>query len=459
MCEKGVKWGKSLHFPEQMYRKREKANNQRETFELPFEGKLCEENRWIIMSKLIPWSEFEEEYAQNFSSEMGAPAKPFRMALGALIIKDKLGISDREVVEQIKENPYLQYFIGQECYSNEAPFEASMMVHFRQRIEINLIEKVNKKMIKEAREEKEESAEKKSEKEEESKKPITYRKIARKEYLKVAKRRKVSRKERRKAVKKQLQYIQRNLGNIEKLIEKGVSLEILSKRQYRRFLVGNEIYRQQKWMWENKTEKIENRIVNLTQPHIRPIVRGKAGADVEFGAKISASCFDGYLFFDKISWDNFNESGDLKAQVEAYKEFTGHYPESVHVDKIYRTKANRAWCKEREIRISGVPLGRPPKNVSKEAKKQAREDERIRNRIEGKFGQGKRRFSLDRVMAKLSNTSETTIAITFLVMNLVTLLRQVFCQFFWNLIFWERFITSLYRGRYSPQPKIMISHI
>ena len=86
------------------------------------------------MAELIPWSEFEEEYAEKFSEKMGAPAKPFRMALGALIIKEKLGISDRETVEQIKENPYLQYFIGMSTYRNKAPFEASMMVYFRERI-------------------------------------------------------------------------------------------------------------------------------------------------------------------------------------------------------------------------------------------------------------------------------------------------------------------------------------
>jgi hypothetical protein len=92
------------------------------------------------------------------------------------------------------------------------------------------------------------------------------------------------------------------------------------------------------------------------------------------------------IFLDRISWDNFNESVDLKAQVEAYKEFTGFYPESVHVDKIYRTKENRAWCKERGIRMSCPPLGRPRLDVSKEVKKQASEDEKIRNAIEGKFG-------------------------------------------------------------------------
>ena len=87
-----------------------------------------------------------------------------------------------------------------------------------------------------------------------------------------------------------------------------------------------------------------------------------------------------------MSWDNFNESGDLKAQVEAYYKFTGHYPESVNADHIYRTRENGVWCKEKGIRISGSPLGKLPATVSKEKKKQAKEDERIRNAIEGKFG-------------------------------------------------------------------------
>jgi transposase, IS5 family len=194
-------------------------------------------------------------------------------------------------------------------------------------------------------------------------------------------------------------------------------------------LVVAEIYRQQLWLYENNKQSIDDRIVSLTQPHIRPIVRGKAGKAVEFGAKLSASTFEGYVFLDHISWDNFNESGDLKSQVEAYKNFTGYYPESIHVDKIYRTRENRAWCKERGIIMSGPPLGRRPANVSKEKKKQDLESEKIRNCIEGKFGQAKRRFSLNRVMAKLSYTSETTIAITFLVMNLSTHLSRLFCAF------------------------------
>jgi len=100
------------------------------------------------MAQMIPWSEFEAEYAAMFSEKMSAPAKPFRMALGALIIKENLGISDRETVEQIRENPYLQYFIGMSAYSNKPPFDASMLVHFRERIDINLINKMNRELVK-----------------------------------------------------------------------------------------------------------------------------------------------------------------------------------------------------------------------------------------------------------------------------------------------------------------------
>jgi hypothetical protein len=359
------------------------------------------------------------------------------MALGALIIKEKLGISDRETVEESRENPYLQYFIGQSSYSNKLAFDPSLLVDFRQRISPNLINKVNERMVEKMREitpvkpEKKKDSDAKNEspnrgklivdapsapadisyptdlgllngarvhtekiidilykqiKEKTHKKPRTYRNLARKDYLAVAKQRRPTRNKRRQAFKKQLQYIKRNLAHIEQLIDLGATLEGLNKKQYKTRLVLTEVARQQQWLFDNNKQSIEDRIVSLSQPHIRPIVRGKAGKSVEFGAKLSASCFEGYVFLDRMSWDNFNESGDLKAQVEADHRFTGYYPESVHADRIYRTRENRAWCKERGIRISGAPLGRPPANVSKSKKRQALEDERIRNAIEGKFG-------------------------------------------------------------------------
>jgi len=221
------------------------------------------------------------------------------------------------------------------------------------------------------------------------KQPRKNRKIARKDYLAVAKQKRPSHRQKRQAIKKQLQYIKRNLAHIEQLIESGGTRESLNKKQYKTWLVLTEVYRQQLWLFENNKQSISDYLVSLSQPHIRPIVRGKAGKPVEFGALLSASCFEGYVFLDRISWDNFNESGDLKAQVEAWKNYTGHYPASVQADRIYRTRENRAWCQERGIIISGLPLGRPPANVSKETKKQAGEYERSRNSIEGKFGSTK----------------------------------------------------------------------
>lgn len=128
-----------------VYRKAEKSVDSCDNFEL--EGRLSEDNRWVVMAKLIPWSDFEQEYASLFAEEIGAPAKSFRMALGSLIIKEKLGTSDIETVEQVKENPYLQYFLGLSRYSNEPPFDSSMLSHFRQRIDINLVNKINELMV------------------------------------------------------------------------------------------------------------------------------------------------------------------------------------------------------------------------------------------------------------------------------------------------------------------------
>lgn len=134
-----------MHLIRAVYRKVNKSINSCDNFEL--EGRLSEDNRWVIMAKLIPWSEFEEEYASLFSEEIGAPAKTFRMALGSLIIKEKLGTSDNETVEQIKENPYLQYFIGLSSYSNETPFDPSMLSLFRQRIGMDKVNKINQLMV------------------------------------------------------------------------------------------------------------------------------------------------------------------------------------------------------------------------------------------------------------------------------------------------------------------------
>ena len=117
---------------------------------------LDENNRWVILSNLIPWREFEAEYASFFDEKIGAPAKPFRLALGSLLIQQILNLSDRETVAQIKENPYLQYFLGLNCYEYKAPFDSSMLVYFRKRIKRELIDKINRQIVRRTLEQQEE---------------------------------------------------------------------------------------------------------------------------------------------------------------------------------------------------------------------------------------------------------------------------------------------------------------
>jgi hypothetical protein len=128
-----------------MYKKEPESQQEFTDFYLPFGGHLNKNNRWVRLSEKIPWKEFEEGYQEKLTqSDQGAPAKPFRMALGALLIKEKLRITDEETVAQIKENPYLQYVIGMEGFSTETPFDSSMMVHFRERISPGMLSRMNK---------------------------------------------------------------------------------------------------------------------------------------------------------------------------------------------------------------------------------------------------------------------------------------------------------------------------
>jgi len=454
-----------------MYRKRD-GQPEFENFALPFSGKLSSRNRWVRLSKEIPWEHIEDKYAEQFSKDnMGAPAKSLRMALGALIIKERLAITDEETVEQIRENPYLQYFIGLYEYQEDAPFDPSMMVHFRKRINIEMLTEINELIIhgkdKQTKKEEEkdddagdgtndknksnkgkliidatcapadikyptdlsllDDAREKAEKiidilhdKGRSRKPRTYRNKARRDFLRVAKKKKYTMKELRKALRKQLQYLNRDLKHIDNMIKNGAKLGKLKKKQYKDLLVIHELYRQQKDMFDRDERKVENRIVSISQPHVRPIVRGKAAANTEFGAKITVSIVDGFSSIDHFDWENYNESMVLKDSIEKHKEKYGVYPETVEADKIFRTRDNISYCKRRGIKISGSRLG---KNAETE-----KENASIRNAIEGKFGEGKRKYSLARIMAKLENTSKTVIGLIILVMNLEKRLRLLFIQ-------------------------------
>lgn len=473
-------------------------------FDMVFGGSLKADNRWVVLASLIPWKEVEEKYSKLFVANNGRPAIPVRVALGALILKEKMKSSDEELVEQIRESPYLQYFLGYEGYKYEIPFDPS------KRLSADILKEVNALIIEKNKQEYEtlddddkgNGSEEEETKEPESKgtlivdatcapedmrfphdvtlldearrkteaiidvlhermpegweKPRTYRKKARKEFLTFIRNRKPRVKTIRKAIRTQIQYVERNIRLINEYKDK-VRLSVLSRKQRQDLWVIGELVRQQRELYRTASWSIEGRILSISKPWVRPIARGKARGMFEFGAKLSISLVDGMTEVHKLSWEPYNECKDLKEQIENYKRRYGRYPEVVCADKIYRTRENLQYCQEYGIRLSGPKLGRPfkdnekNKEILRAQRRIERNDESTRMAVEGKFGEGKRRYTLDRIGTKLKETSETSIMMVFLVMNLMVLVRRKAKAFFVSLI--DTIIEMVKRQSFIPMER------
>lgn len=501
-------------------------------FDTPPEMILDPGNRWVKLSDCIPWDELAGSYHKTLCSTLGRPAKDARIVIGAVIIKHKLSLSDEETVEQIRENPYLQYFIGLKGFQSQTPFAPSLLVEIRKRMgqtvfdefHQTIIETVEhgraKKPVKaaadgnddndasnsrdagssddapsivadqslvdelphnhgkliidatvaeqairfptdlgllnEARELSERIIDELHAKSNRpNKKPRTYREIARKGYLSLVKLKRPSNTRRRAGIRQQLQFLRRNLGHIEEMLMQyphGMYIP-LPNGLLRRYWVLPHLYQQQYEMYKTNTRRCDDRIVSISQPYIRPIVRGKQGKTAEFGAKISVSLTGERLaHVDKLHWDAQHEGHDLQAQVEAYKKRYGYYPEAVIADTLYGSRDNRSYLERNHIRFSGKPLGRPPKitpankDEMKRLKAQRRQEYRERIPIEGKFGQGKYGYRLNNIRARRADTSLAWINSIFLVMNLLVLV-QVFIylkKFAAQIVLWATNI-SIFR--------------
>jgi hypothetical protein len=394
-------------------------------------------------------------------------AKPLRLALGACIIQVEYGFPDEETTAMIQEHPYLQYFCGFSEYKDELPFDPSLMVYFRKRLTPEILGEINEMIIRKAQETPETDKNDDENKPEpphnkgtlivdatcapshikypqdtnllnearesteriiselhnpaDGKKPRIHPQRAHKDYLHFARKKKKSGKEIHISVGKQLRYLRRNLGIIDVMIENGKELSI---KQEKRIQTIKTVYEQQKYMFDNHTHTVENRIVSLSQPYIRPIVRGKAKAPVEFGSKLDISVADGFVRLEKQSFDAYNEATVLKEVIERYKIKTGSYPERVLADKIYRNRDNLFWCKELEIRLSGPALGRPKKD-SVVDKKLEYKDNCDRVEVEREFSLAKRKCGLGQIYTRLQETSESMVALSIVVLNL----RKVFFDF------------------------------
>jgi len=467
-------------------------------FNMPAGMELNPNNRWVKLAKTLDWDEIEVKYAGTFDGKNGNVAYPLRLALGSLIIKSILKCSDEELVHQIQENPYLQYFCGMPGYKDEPPFDQCTPSRFRKRFSESMLSEINEMVIEKSlnpnkkasktspnnqQSNPENEPKKESQTTEAPKnkgvlkidstcvpqnirypldlsllneareklekmidelhiivggaKPRMYRRVARREYLSVAKKKKKTAKEIRKAIGKQLCYVERDINYIKLYLKLGANL---SCDQYILFNTICNLFQQQQEMYKNRKHSIANRIVSLRQPWLRPIVRGKVKAKVEFGAKIDVSVYKGFVRLEHTSFDAYNESENFQNQVKRFFEREGHYPRQVLVDQIHRTRKNRLYCIERNIKLLGNPLGRPRKYTRHE-KRQMRKAEIDRIDIERKIGLVKGSYGLGLNKAKLKATSNATISIAILAMNMVFAVRILlaFLQKKLKLIFQAKF--------------------
>ena len=449
-------------------------------FNTPIGMKLNPNNRWVKKAEMIPWDEIEQRYAKLFTNRKGNVAKPLRLALGACIIQAEYGYSDEEVALQIQETAYLQFFCGYTEYNDEKPpFDPSLMVYFRKRLTPEILGEINEMIIRNS------ETEEKSDNDDESnppsnsgtmivdatcapsqikypqdtellneareiteevidelhipgngKKPRTYRKKARKQYLHIARSKKRTAKKVRKAIGQQLSYIKRNLKTIENL---PVKTDNLPKQLRAKLETVKKLYDQQKYMYDNHTHSVSDRIVSISQPWLRPIVRGKSKAPVEFGAKLDISVVNGFTWLEYHSFDAYNEALKLSDMIERYKERTGCYPEKILADKIYRNRENLSYCAERKIRLSGPALGRPKKDEICD-KKQDYIDETERVEVERKFSLAKRKCGIGLIVTRLKETTCHCLAMSVLLLNL----RKIGTVLFTIFLLWFQKLLKIY---------------
>ena len=462
-------------------------------FALPFGGSLKKDNRWVVLAHQIDWNLVDEVYRKSFKKNTGGGQEAYssRVAFASLYIQRKEKYTDRALVEAISENHYMQYFLGYKEYVDDIPFDPSLLVYFRRRLNDEIMnEIIERSFAKYAAEqddddhkngsnggggEESKDDDQKISPEElknngtliidatcapadiayptdlelcdkarrwtekiidhchketgsitvDGKKPRTYRKQARRRFLALNKRRKKSKNKIRKELRYQLGCIRRNLGYIKKY-EEIYGLDYLYTVEINRLETIRIFYKQQIEMLNDKTHIVPNRIVSLSQPWVRPIVRGKSKSPVEFGMKISIGVVNGYSFIDTMTFDPYNEGehDEFKKVIEKYVKRFGCCPKRVLADKIYRTKANRDYCKQHGIHISGPKLGKRGKNY-KELLRQELKEVGERNAVEGKFGNGKRKLGTNLIKGKTQETSGSMVCMDIFILNMEHRIRSL----------------------------------
>lgn len=235
-----------------------------------------------------------------------------------------------------------------------------------------------------------------------------------------------------------LTMLYRNITTFLDMVGKDTNtiFKTLKPHDRKLFIAVLKMYHQQKETFMKGIHQCNNSIVSIFQPHVRPIVREKAKAKVEFGGKIGASIVNGYTFIDHHSWDAYNECEDLMPHLRNYKKRFGYLPEKFEGDKIYMNRTNRRILRLLGIEIGGKPLGRPSKNqLTPEYQQAMSKNVGERNEIEATFGTSKKVYNANNIRAKMPDTGRSWTAASYFAKNVMKFLRWILHALFGMLDF------------------------
>ena len=224
--------------------------------------------------------------------------------------------------------------------------------------------------------------------------------------LTYAKQRKHNKSQQRRITRRLIKLLGKVLVEIRKLCREHDGEDVLAEKEKNVIEIITKVYRQQKNHFENDDprESIPDRIVSVSKPYVRPIVRGKEAKNVEFGAKCNNIQVDGISFIEKLSFNAFNEGTRLEHCIKMHKRLFKVDAKKIGGDTGYAGTANRNLCKEMGIQTSFVNRGRPA--AEKQEKDYVRQElARVRaTTMEGSFGTQKEHYAMRRIKARKKKT-------------------------------------------------------
>ena len=432
---------------------------------VPYSGKIDENNRWIKLAKLVPWVKLDAIYRRYFDEQKGAVLKPCRLILGLMLGQMLLKLADRPIIDYFHENPYFQYFCGQDSFvvkTEKSIIHHSLLSKRRKRLgkaymaqfEREVLEVLKKKglikgkklildatvfpanitypndvkLLNTVREYCCKTILDVKNTIDPTMRIRTARRTARKLYLTYQKTKRKTTTFIRITRNKMIRYVRRNIHQLETILGQATALKDWQKQRINAHLsTAKRILAQQLHMATTKGRRVANRIVSFHWPDVRPIVRGKEGRSVEFGPKAHIALVDGYALFDHADYEPFHEGIQLEQSLANHHDRFVQLPNQVLADQLYATRANRALLDHHGISHSFRRIGRPPNESPRERQKtqsEFKKNQGKRNHIEASFGHLKERFNLDKIKWTTLGGESMHIQLGLIAFNLHTALAN-----------------------------------